>query len=910
MRLIGNSAAAELGPVDQTSSEGTFVGRRREQDLVARCLEEARAGEARVVWIEGPAGTGKTAFVRQVVRQVAPPSLVLWAEADEVSTESSFSLLEQYLPVRAASPFAAGLRLVDHLAGAGSADGVVVVVADDLHWADPASRLALLTAARRLRHDRVVLLLTSRPGVHLDAWDWFVDTARCVRVVLAGLDDREVAELAAGRGVALGPSEAARLRHHTAGHPLYVNALLAELSPDQLRSTSGDLPAPRSLAAVTIASRAVLPPPARDLADALAVLGTRTSLSTAGRVAGVERPAEALEPLVASGLVTWAPAEEDTPVVFSHPLLRTAVYEHLSPRTRRDLHLASAEVTRGATSWSHRVAACDTADDVLADELEAGARSEIARRQLSAAATYLWWASTVSSSRDQAEERLLLGARLAMIDGQTARAVALSRRIEQCAETALRDLVVGMLRFCQGDAVAAERWLSGVARLPGPDWVHADALGNLAVLHALRGRNDDAIAAAEAALQRRPFEFDDTDISVWCGLAIGLAQERGAPSGLARLHERLDKPASKVSTADAELLAVRGSLRNEAGRTHEAIIDLRASIDMARRGAVIRRLPRVHLALARALYFAGQWDDSLLQARIALSLLDDSRVWMPRVAEGSLVPVLAGRGHFDEAERYATDAWVAADRLGTIELDAVARMATASIARARGDHAAIIEALTPWVEGAGTYGSPYGILSWTPMLLAARIDHGQIDGVEDDIDRFEAAGRKALLDVVVPIAGLRGRLAAALGDAEAAASAYALAVSSLGPDHPVLDRALLQHAYGRLLRARGGRRAARDQLRSAYDLLERIGASPYLAAVAEDLADLGGRKAPAADESPLSLTTREQDVVALVNKGLTNKQVGAELYISDKAVEYHLANVYGKVGVRSRRELRDRVPTS
>lgn len=864
------------------------------------------------MWVEGAAGTGKTAFVRQVVRKVAAPSLVLWAEADEASTESSFSLLRQYLPVRSTSSFAAGLRLVEHLAGAGSADGVVVLVADDLHWADPASRLALLTAARRLRHDRVALLLTSRPGARLDAWDWFVDTARCVRVVLGGLDNAEVAELAAGRGVALGPSEAARLRHHTAGHPLYVSALLSELSPDQLRSTSGELPAPRSLAGVTIATRAALPAAARDLADALAVLGTRTSLSTVGRVAGAERPAEALEPLVASGLVTWAPAEEDTPVEFSHPLLRTAVYEHLSPRVRRNLHLASAEVTRGATSWSHRVVASDSADDVLADELEAGARSEIARRQLSVAATYLAWASTVTSSRDRAEERLLLGARLLVIDGQTGRAAALSGRIEQCAETALRDLVIGMLRFAQGDALAAERWLSGVARLPGPGWVHADALANLALLHALGGRNEDAIAAAEAALQRRPFDIVDTDISVWCGLTIGLAHERGAPCGLARLEERLHGPASKVPTADAELLAVRGAIRNEAGRTREAIIDLGTSIDLARRGAVVRRLPRVHLALARALYFAGQWDESLLQARIALSLMDDSRVWMPQLAEGNLVPVLAGRGHFAEAEQYAAAAWAATERLGTIELDAVARVATASIARARGDSLAIIDALTPWIEGSGSYGGPYGILTWVPVLLTARIDHGQIDGVEPDIDCFEAAGRKASLEVSVQVAGLRGRLAAARGDADAAARAFELAVSSLKPDHPVLERALLHHAYGRLLRARGGRRAAHDQLRSAYDLLERVGASPYLAAVAEDLADLAGRrrKATSADQSPLSLTTREQDVVALVNKGLTNKQVSAQLYISVKAVEYHLANVYGKVGVRSRRELRDRVPTS
>jgi DNA-binding CsgD family transcriptional regulator len=59
--------------------------------------------------------------------------------------------------------------------------------------------------------------------------------------------------------------------------------------------------------------------------------------------------------------------------------------------------------------------------------------------------------------------------------------------------------------------------------------------------------------------------------------------------------------------------------------------------------------------------------------------------------------------------------------------------------------------------------------------------------------------------------------------------------------------------------------------------------------------------------SPLALTERERDVVALVVQGMTNREAAAELYISGKAVEYHLGNVYGKLGIRSRRELRARV---
>ncbi len=138
-----------------------------------------------------------------------------------------------------------------------------------------------------------------------------------------------------------------------------------------------------------------------------------------------------------------------------------------------------------------------------------------------------------------------------------------------------------------------------------------------------------------------------------------------------------------------------------------------------------------------------------------------------------------------------------------------------------------------------------------------------------------------------------------------AAAAFEQAVAATGPDTPVLERALLHHAYGRFLRDRGSRRQALVQLRDAHELLVRLGAEAYRQPVADDLSAWSERIDAGEARSPLTLTAREQDVVSLVNKGLTNREVGAQLYISAKAVEYHLANVYGKLGIRSRRELRD-----
>ena len=124
---------------------------------------------------------------------------------------------------------------------------------------------------------------------------------------------------------------------------------------------------------------------------------------------------------------------------------------------------------------------------------------------------------------------------------------------------------------------------------------------------------------------------------------------------------------------------------------------------------------------------------------------------------------------------------------------------------------------------------------------------------------------------------------------------------------PLLERTRLLHAYGRALLAQGQRKRAVPVLREARDAFASMGAGPFLEQVDVDLTSAGvdrgaetARRAP----SPLDLTDRERDVATLVAKGLTNPEVAEELYVSRKAVEYHLGNIFGKLGITSRRELR------
>jgi DNA-binding CsgD family transcriptional regulator len=197
-------------------------------------------------------------------------------------------------------------------------------------------------------------------------------------------------------------------------------------------------------------------------------------------------------------------------------------------------------------------------------------------------------------------------------------------------------------------------------------------------------------------------------------------------------------------------------------------------------------------------------------------------------------------------------------------------------------------------------------LGWWPMVISATIDRGDLDSARAHLDRLRTAADERGLEMRALVVGLAARLALASGEAETAVDGLRQATALSGPDVQVLDRAELHHRLGRLLVAQGRRRDGIAHLHRARELLD--GAAPFLRRVDADLASAGMRTPPGSGRrSPPTLTDRERDVVALVAQGMTNREAAAELYVSDKAVEYHLGNVYGKLGIHSRRELRARV---
>ncbi|RTL66283.1 MAG: helix-turn-helix transcriptional regulator [Pseudonocardiaceae bacterium] len=785
-----------------------FAGRASELAAIRACAEAAAAGAPGVVWIEGEAGAGKTALTDRGVEELPAGFTVVRAEADELAADVPFDLVAQLGVTGADGALPAALELLRDWASRQDA-GPLAVVVEDLHWADPASRDALRTAARRLAADAVLLIVTSRPGGPADGWERLAaDARRCTRIEVGALAPGDVAELARLAGVALDARAAERLHVHTGGHALHVRTLLAELTPQQL-AAEGDLPAPRSLASTTIARLAELPGPARELALAPAVLGRPAPLAVAGAVAGVDGPTEALEALLRTGLVTWRPDGTETVVGFTHPLYRVAVHSDLSPTRRQAVQ----------------------------------------------------WASSLESDPAAAERHL---------------------------ET--------------GDARGAEDTLRRAADADEPA-TSAEARARLGTLLMTQARGPEAIDVATGLLDRDDLTAAQ-ERAAWTALAVGVQHVRGAPAGLARLAERLPQAAADVPAADAALLTTRGTMRFYANRTGAAVDDLGAVLALTRGGGgAPDTVARVHLQLAHLSVNAGAWDDAARHAGLAQALIDDERqVWMRAQVHAVRARLDACRGAFDGALTHLTTARAAAEELGTVEATVTTIIAAATLGRARGDAAAVV---VPFRAMVGTDAPRVPMatsLNWWSMVVSALIDTGRVDAARAQLGLLRAAVEERGLSLAAPLASLEAQLLLAGGDTDGAVARFTEAVTLVDPDDHVLDRGEVHHRLGRLLVAQGKRRDGVARLRRARDVLD--GAIPFVTRVEADLEAAGIHAPRGAGRSPTDLTERERDVVALVVRGMTNREVAAELYVSDKAVEYHLGNVYGKLGIRSRRELR------
>ena len=341
-----------------------------------------------------------------------------------------------------------------------------------------------------------------------------------------------------------------------------------------------------------------------------------------------------------------------------------------------------------------------------------------------------------------------------------------------------------------------------------------------------------------------------------------------------------------------------------AGDLDQAISDLTASLRMVRRGATVTAGLRAYFYLALAQYLACAWDDVLLTAEQGLSAaaIHSRRFDLPllHLAAGC---VPAGRGAAEEAERHAALAEEAAASLDYGQERVYAAMARALVCQVAGDYLGMADALGLWQDDAAldNRSRVYAVL-WRPLLAEGLIGSGQLEQAAAVLDQLRAdSGEVGYLQSA--LAWLEGWLAEQRGDPEQARDIYQRGEDTACLRSPVYTARLLL-AHGALLRRIGNRRAAVERLRRADALYQALRAGPFIARTEEELAACRLPGSPAKKQPVLALTSRETEVAHLVGKGLSNPEVAAELFISRKAVEYHLGNIYAKCGLRGRQELR------
>jgi ATP/maltotriose-dependent transcriptional regulator MalT len=883
-------------------------------DVLAGAYVQATAGRPGFVCVEGPAGIGKTALVRAFL-SAAAPSVVVSASGDEAEMALPWGVLSQLAggapagrcgplgrlaELRPASdPLASGRLLLDALGVLASGRPVVLVV-EDLHWTDHASAQALRFALRRLTEERVLALVTTRPERPVqvdDGWRRLFDD-RGQRLRLAGLGPGEVAQLASalGGGTLSGPA-AHRLWRHAGGNPLYTRCLIEELDPAVLAGAIGPLPAPRSLAMLLVARLAACAPGTRDLVSAAAMLGERCPLALASSVAGVLAPADALGEAVAARLLTELHDGGVRQVQFPHPLVRAAFYSDLSPARRAALHLSAARRTAGTVALSHRVAAAAGPDAALAAELAELAGAESAAGLYASAAGHLISAADLSAEPALREERLLAACTLWLRAGAVHEVSSRRWLLDTLAPSPRRDHLRGFLAHLEGRReearTALRAALTQIQATGHKDALAAEAVARLAGLAVF----DWDWRAALALLDSVPGASSRLSLLIRC-IALTMAGRAADAQSCLNGPRRGTRP-GRGEVLESLARGFAGAWSDDLGgarRDLETIVHRRDSFGGSLRSAA-------YWLLADVYYRLGSFGDATVTAELSRSLLQDTgREGSPEIAMAYAVAAYAASAHGDWADaRASTAAADARARHGASKFErASAAAANWALAVALDDPQRMLlaaQALDTAADAPELSMFPFG-----PVLAEALWRNRRLEEAATKLATYEAQARQLGRDsALVGAARVRGLLEADRHNLEAALQAFDEAAPKAAGLPQPLEAARFRAAHGTVLARIGKHKAAADQIAEARNILEGIGAQPYLERIGQQPGHPGGRTQPR--ERTCQLTASELVVARLVASGLSNKQTAEQLTVSRKAIEFHLANIYAKLQVTSRSQL-------
>ncbi len=734
--------------------EEVLVGRATEHAVAELAVERALDGAPQLVLIEGDPGVGKSALARAVAAMLPADAIVLWARGDELERQLDFGIVDQLLREAAAAglpsppalhrdgtrpdPLAVG-EIVLGLTEDHGRERALLVVVDDAQWADLASVQALSFATRRLHDRRAVLLIVQRPTAPgLEPFHRLVRDGRGHRLRLAPLSVSALAELVRIRaGIHLTARAAERFHAHTGGSPLESVTLLDELDPVTLTAGFGPLPAPRSYASMVLARVSACAPETEQLVAAVAVAGALELDGLARMTASVDLAAP-LSEAVQHGLVDMQVRGGRRVVDVTHPLIRAAVLDDLSPGRLAALHAAAAAaVDDPDRAFRHELRAHLGPCPDLAAEGIRRARARLADGWELSAVELLVLAAELLGPGAARSEALLQACHWLLTAGDTAAAVELLATAGTPG-TSLELLVRGELALLDGDQVAARRLLvDAMAAGPGPD-VAARVAGLLATIAANAARADEAIAWARRALEHSIESGTDASyamtmlVSGWALQGDLRAGEEEVAGWAARLGA--DRQRSRR-------LLRRGVLALWSGRFADAERFLTPLVEDHHTGpGLIAASARY--SLADCWYRQGRWDEALAMAVDLARVLDDSgQLLSSPMAHGVAASVLGARGDAEEAQRHLRAAERAMAATGNASAGLWLLAATARVAVAADDDATVVEVLQPLADALRAVGLPEGTQPWRADLVDALVRLGRVDDADRELADLVARTR-------------------------------------------------------------------------------------------------------------------------------------------------------------------------
>ena len=891
-------------------------------------MASVRAGPSRALVLRGEAGVGKSALLEYLVRGASGCGIARVAGV-ESEMELAFAGLHQLcapfvdrlerlpgpqhealgtvLGLReggAPDRFLVGLAVLSLLSDVAEERPLVCVV-DDAQWLDGASAQALAFVARRLGAESVGLVFAVREPAgepHLEG---------LAELVVGGLDDGDAQALL--EAVVAGPLDERvrdRIVSETRGNPLALLELPRGRTPAELAGgfgLNGGPALPGRIEERFQERLAELPPATRLLLLVAAAepVGDPLLVWKAAAALGIE--ADASAPAAGADLI-----ELGAQVRFRHPLVRSAVYGAAAPEDRRSVHQALAEATDAGAdpdrrAW-HRAQATSGLDEDVAAELERSAGRARARGGLAAGAAFHERAAELTPDPARRARRALAAAQgkhQAGAPDAALRLLAMARagpldELEQ-AQAQLLHAQITFAATRGRDAPpllleAAKRLEPLDATLARATYLEAFAAA-LSADRLVRGGDAREVAAAVLAADWEP-STRACDLLL-DGLALLTCQ--GYSAGAPALKEALRAFRDGQLSEEEELrwLWLACHIARALG-DDEAWDELTArQVELARRAGALSLLPvaldeRIHAdlfcgRLAQAVSHLTEADAVAEATGSRLSLRGPIALAIWRGQEADVRALIAARRQ--DVERRGEGFWLASVDWGSAVLyNGLGRYddALAAAERAAED--------------------PHGL--GTPMWLVNDLVEAAVRSGKPE----RAAGPLALLTEIAEAndtdwsLGFLARSRALLSTEQAAEPLYREAIERLARTRIRVASARTYLVYGEWLRRENRRVDAREQLRVAYELLVDVGMEAFAERARRELLATGETVRKRTVETLDELTPQEGEIARLAADGRTNPEIGAQLFLSPRTVEWHLRKVFGKLGISSRRQLRTALP--